>query len=324
MKDTNIEYIANLKKLKKDELAGIITKYNDLASIFNGFEFEDKKASKDNLANFLEENKYKYLKNLVMSLDLNDFETLKILLTKKCDTEYLNSNKDFINYLLDSRVIWQKDDLEITSDVKEALKKIIKEKEVVSHIKKWNSLYKFVDGIIVAYGVISRKHFETLINDLEEKDMIIQKLEFYYKKDYLIDSNKIISTKLSNKKKIDNYLKNVKYKEFTQKEFVAMGMNNYHHGIKSYKKLIKMLKSNYVFKKKDIEFVDLNIVIPYLYNSLNEEEVALKNLENIITDLFEFKGDKLKEKMLSEVKAIREEFPLWEYRGYTKVEVNHE
>ena len=85
-----------------------------------------------------------------------------------------------------------------------------------------------------------------------------------------------------------------------------------------------MLKNNYVFRNSDIEFVDKNIVIPYLYNSLNEEDEARKSLEETIVTLFEFKGDKLKQKMLEEVMKIRDEFPLWEYRGFTKLEVGNE
>ena len=85
-----------------------------------------------------------------------------------------------------------------------------------------------------------------------------------------------------------------------------------------------MLKSNYIFRNKDIEFVDKFIVIPYLYNSLNEEEVAKENLEETVTKYFEFKGDKLKTKMLSEIMKIRDEFPLWEYRGFSKMEEKNE
>lgn len=84
-----------------------------------------------------------------------------------------------------------------------------------------------------------------------------------------------------------------------------------------------MLKSNYIFKNKDIEFIDKYIVIPYLYNSLNEEEIAKNNLEETIIKYFEFKKDKLKNKMLEEVTKIRDEFPLWEYRGYSKKEVKN-
>ena len=101
-----------------------------------------------------------------------------------------------------------------------------------------------------------------------------------------------------------------------------MGSSIYHHNIKSYKTFIRVLKRNYVFSKDDIVFIDNNIIIPYLYNSLNEEKIANKNLENTIINLFEFKGDKLKQKILSSVKLIREDFPLWEYRGFSKNEVN--
>ena len=85
-----------------------------------------------------------------------------------------------------------------------------------------------------------------------------------------------------------------------------------------------MLKNHYVFKNSDIAFIDKNIVIPYLYNSLNEEEKANKNLEDTILSLFEFKGDKLRLKMIEEITEIRSEFPLWEYRGYTKKESKDE
>lgn len=324
MKETNVEFIAYLKKLKKEELLKIIEMYNKLAIIFNNDSYENKKASKDDLANFLEEHKYQYLKSLIMSLDLEDYEVLKMLINKNCDTEFLNAHKDFINYLITYKVLWQKNDLEITLDIKDVLKEIIKDKEVINYIKKWNYIYKLVDGIIIAYGVISKKDFDKIIGNIEEHEQIMPKLEIYYKKSYLIDKTKIVSNKLTNKSKINKYLKDVKLKEFKIKDFALLGTNNYHHDIKSYKKFIKMLKSNYVFKKKDILYVDVNIVIPYLYNSINEEQVALEKLEATIIDLFEFKGDKLKTKMLEEIKKIRDEFPLWEYRGFTKLEVNHE
>ena len=112
------------------------------------------------------------------------------------------------------------------------------------------------------------------------------------------------------------------YKKFTIKEYIALGRSIYHHNIKSYRKFIRMLKNYYVFKKKDIEFVDKYIVIPYLYNKINEEEVAKCILEETIVKLFEFKGDKLKTKMLTEIVKIRNEFPLWELSGHSKMEGN--
>lgn len=318
------EYEDYLKKLSKEKLLGIVTEYNKLCTIYGKEKINvNKKDKKEEVIKVIGEIKEDYFKYLVMGLDLNDLNVLKQLVFKKVTNDYLNANKDCIEYLLDKCVLFQENDLMLSWDVKNILKKTIKDKEVVKEVKKSNRLYKLVDGIIVAYGVVSKKYFD-IIMEKEEIEHVIEKLENYYKKEYVIDNKKIMSNKLSNKKRISSYLKNNKYKMFTNKEFIEMGNNNYHHEIKCYKRFIKMLKNNYVFRSSDIEYVDKNIVIPYLYNSLNEEDIAKKNLEDIVINLFEFKGDKLKQKMLDEIMKIRDEFPLWEYRGFTKLEVNNE
>ena len=305
--------------LKKDELIKIITDYNKMCEIFDETKIEDTKSKKDVLVEKINEIKNKYLKYLIMSLDLKDYESLKNIL-KKNDTKTLNEHKELINYFIDKHIIFQKDNLEVPNDLE--FKRCFKNKDILKYVKKWNRIYDLANGIIIAYGVVSKKYFSFIISGIEEKDKIISKLEFYYKKEYIIEDKMIVSTKLSNKKRINKYFKDNNYKCFTNKEYVEMGKNIYHHNIKSYKKLIKTLKNFYVFKNKDIKFIDDNIVIPYLYNSLNEEDIANKNLEETIISLFEFKGDKLKNKLLQEISKIRNEFPLWEYRGFTKMEVN--
>ena len=319
------EYEDYLKKMSKEKLLGIVTDYNKFSTIYGKESINvNKKDKKEDVIKVIGEIKEDYFKYLVMSLDLEDFAVLKQLVTKKVNNDYLNAFKNCIEYFIAKAIVFQENDLMLAWDTKDMLKKIIKDKEVVKEIKKSNRLYKLVDGIIVAYGVVSRKYFDMIMDKEEEKEQIIEKLDNYYKKEYVIDNKKIMSNKLSNKKRINSYVKNDKYKMFTNKEFIEMGNNNYHHGIKCYKRFIKMLKNNYVFRNSDIEYVDKNIVIPYLYNSLNEEEIAKKNLEDTVTKLFEFKGDKLKQKMLEEIMKIRDEFPLWEYRGFTKLEVNNE
>ncbi len=318
------EYQDYLQKLSKEKLQGIIDDYNNLGNIFNYDSINTKKLKKEELIGKINEIKDNYFKYFVMSLDLKDFNTLKQLTLKKINNDFLNENRDFINYLLDKEILFQEQELMISWDTIDSLKNIIKDKEVVKYVKNGDRIYKLVDGIIVAYGVLSRKYFDMLINDLENHEQIIPKLDYHYKKEYIIDIKKIYSSKLTNKKRITRYVKNDKYKMFTNKEFVEMGISTYHHNIKAYKRFIKMLKNNYVFRNSDIEFVDKNIVIPYLYNSLNEEDDARKSLEETVTTLFEFKGDKLKQKMLEEIVKIRDEFPLWEYRGFTKLEVKNE
>lgn len=318
------EYQDYLEKLNKEKLQSIIDDYNLLGKVFNYESINTKRQKKEDLLKQIAEIKDNYFKYFVMSLDLKDFNTLKQLVFKKVNDDYLKENREFINYLLAKNILFQEQELMLAWDISDLLKKLIRDKEVIKYVKIWNRIYKLVDGIIVAYGVVSRKYFDIIVSGIDNHEQIIPKLEYYYKKEYLIDSKKIMSTKLTNKKRINRYVKNDKYKMFTNKEFVEMGNSTYHHGIKSYKRFIKMLKNNYVFRNSDIEFVDKNIVIPYLYNSLNEEDEAQKNLEETVITLFEFKGDKLKQKMFAEIMKIRDEFPLWEYRGFSKLEVNNE
>ncbi len=317
-------YITFLQKLTKEKLQKIIDDYNLLADIYLMNKIDTKKNKKNEIINKIIEIKDDYLQCFVMSLDKKDFAILKNLLSKKIKNDFLNENREFINCLLNKQFIFQEDNLTISRDIYLSLINIIKNKNIIKYIEKWDRLYKLIDGMIVAYGVIDRKYFDIITDGIGDKNLLIPKLTYYYKKDYLIDNKKLVSLKMSNKKRINNYLKNQKYKMFKNNEFIAMANNKYHHNIKSYKKFIKMLKSNYVFKNSDIEFVDQKIVIPYLYNSLNEEEIAKKNLIDTIETLFEFKGDKLKNKIIEEICKIRDEFPLWEYRGFSKNEVKDE
>lgn len=317
-------YIIFLQKLTKEKLQSIIDDYNQLSNIFNFDKVDTKKMKKNDIISKIIEIKEEYLRYFVMSLDKQDYEILKNCLSKKVKNDYLNEKRDFIKYMLNKNLIFQEDNLIIPRDIYMCLINLLKEKEISKYIEKWDRIYKLVDGIIIAYGAIDRKYFDIIISGIEDNKLIIPKLEYYYKKDYAIDNKKIVSLKLTNKKRINNYLKNTNYKMFKNSDFVAMADSKFHHNIKSYKKFIKMLKSNYIFKNNDIKFVDQKIVIPYLYNSLNEEEIAKNNLIDTITTLFEFKSDKLKNKMLEEIVKIRDEFPLWEYRGFSKSEVKDE
>lgn len=319
MIESEISYEEYLKSLKKDELNSIVVNYNKLCSIYGFKKLENKKLKKEALVNEILECLNDYLKGVIMSLDKEDFEAIKSIL-KNNNNEVLNQYKNLINYLKSLKIIYQSDNLQIPKEILEVIKKLIKDKEVANYIKENDYLYKLSEGIIIAYGVIDLNDFKEII----KHEYIIDLLDFYYKKDFDITDEMLLSKKLTNKKRINKYYKDKDYQQFSLKDFLALGNNSYHHSIKAYKKFIKMLKNNYVFKKRDLDFVDINVVIPYLYNSLNEEEIASKNLEDTVISLFEFKGEKLKQKMLQEIKLIRKDFPLWEYRGHTKNEKEHE
>lgn len=315
-------YKEYLNTLTKNNLVAIVKDYHELCDIYNfdkGLNIEKKK--KQDVLDYIIDNINNYLVFFVKSLDLTDFEILKLIISnpKKVTDEFLVENREFINFLLTKSILFQKENLEIPNDINHILKNILNDKNVSLYVKKCNRVYMISSGLVVAYGVVDKGYFEKRLKDLDENALL--KVAYYYKKDYVIEEKRVVSKKLSNKKKINKYLKNQNYKEFTNKELSELGESIYHHEIKSYKKLIKMLKNNYVFKNNDIMYVDKVIIIPYLYNSLNEEEVANKTLEETVIKLFEFKGETLKNKMLENIKKVREDFPLWEYRGKSKNEV---
>lgn len=317
MLEQNKTFKEYLSILKKEELINIINDYNKLCIIFDYPKIEELKGKKEELIDSINNVKNNYFKGIIMLLDNEDFTNLTTIIKKESE-ELLSANKVLVNYLKSKHVFYTLDNLCIPSDIN--LKKIISSKEVREKEKRNDSIYKMMDGIIIAYGVIDFKYFDIITSSVKNNKKIISILDFYYKKDYKILSDRIITNKLTNKKRINRYFKDSNYKAFTTKDFIKMGNNTYHHEIKAYKKFIKMLKNHYIFKNNDIIYIDKNIVIPYLYISLNEEEKANKNLEDTILSLFEFKGDKLRLKMLEEITEIRSEFPLWEYRGYTKKE----
>ena len=79
-----------------------------------------------------------------------------------------------------------------------------------------------MDGIIIAYGVIDIKYFNIIISSIDNFNLIIPKLEFYYKKDYKVLMDRIITNKLNNKKRINRYFKDKNYKSFTIKDYIKI------------------------------------------------------------------------------------------------------
>ena len=205
------EYADYLQKLSKEKLQSIIDDYNKLGSIYNLDVVNTKKLKKDDLIKKIDELKNDYFKYWIMSLDLKDFNILKQLVFRKVNDEFLHENRDFINLLLEKSILFQEQELMMVWDISALIKELTKNKEVVKTVKIWDRIYKIVEGIIVAYGVISRKYFDKIVSEIENNELILPKLDYYYKRDYIIDDKKIMSNKLNNKKRINSYLKNDNY-----------------------------------------------------------------------------------------------------------------
>lgn len=307
----NKKFVDYISKLKVKELNKILEDYNLICKIYKMEEVEYTNLKKKELVKLIDKIKLDYIKGIISLLNKSDYHNL-ILLLKNNNIDFLNECRDLINYLSSKHVLWLDDGLVIPQDIN--LKEIVKGSK--KNIYETDYLYTLIDGIMIAYGVVDLKYLDSLV----KIDNYLDMLEFNYHKDYLLDKDMLVSKKLSNKKRIERYYKDNNYCHYTLREFVLMGESLYHHEIKAYKKFIKMLKTYYVFSNKDIKFIDEKVVIPYLYNSINEEDIAYKNLEEVITELFEFKGRKLMDKMLLEIVKIRNYFPLWELRGHRKEE----
>jgi len=180
MIEIGVNYIEYLKKLKKEDLTKIINDYNKLCDIYKEEKIEDAKSKKDVLVEKINEIKDKYLKYLIMSLDLNDYNNLKEVL-KKNTTKVLNEHKELINYFIEKRIVFQKDNLEVPNDLE--FKVCFKNKEINNYVKKWSRIYDLVNGMIIAYGVISKDYFSFVTSGIENKEEILPKLDFYYKKE---------------------------------------------------------------------------------------------------------------------------------------------
>ena len=301
-----------LEKLSKKELIEIINSFHVLSDLNN----EQRSTTitgekKDILVDYLKDYYPKYIKYIIKLLDKDDYNSL-IKMIKK--SSIIGIDNEFLKYLNNKYILFNN---EMDKDTYNNIKIIIKKKRYKKIVLDNTKYYNLAKGIIIAYGVIDINKFKEIINN----DYYNKAIELYYKKEYVIDNKKVYSNKLTNKRRINKYLKNTDIKEFKQKEFIDLGNNKYHHSIKSYKKLIRILKRKYIFKNYDIMFLDNFIITPYLYSSLNEEKQVSDDLNKVIDKYFEFNNTNLKRVIIKNISEVKNEFPLWEKRGKSLKEV---
>lgn len=315
-------YSNYLENLKKDELNKIVKDYHEICDIYDFEQGKNiTKKNKKEIIDYITYNINNYIPSLIKLLDKNDYEILKNIIKnyKKLNNECIKENKQFFDYLISKQILFVSKTTKMPKDIYNLIKATIIDKSTTKEITKNNYLYDLAKGLVIAYGVIDKKMFVDKLKKVDLKALL--KIEYYYKKTYIITKDMVITKKITNKEKTKKYLNNTVCKEFKNKELINLARLKYHHNLKSYKKLLKTLKNNYVFKTEDINFIDKELIIPYLYNSLSEEDSAYKKMLKKVDNLFEFNNDKLKNKIIKLIIDIRNNFPIWEYRGFSKSEV---
>ena len=298
-----------LDNASKSELSKVLNSFNELSNIFGYDVLVPVGLKKEELVNYLINNKKTYITCIIKTLNYMEY-------TELLKGKYSNKLFKYIEslYLVDS-------DGNVYSDIQLLFKELLKNKKVIMNAKKMSEIETIIDGMIVAYGVISIEYFEEVLSKYCNVDGILEILKIKSHDNYIINNKMLLSTLLTNKNRIVRYYDDENYKEFSIKELKELGNNIYHHSIRYYKSLMKILNNNYVFGKKDIKFIDESIIIPYLYTSLNEESDAKDILVKKLEDFFEFREEKIRTRIYDNIVGIRECFPLWEYRGFSIVEV---
>ena len=293
------EYKKHLNSLKKEELLDLVSLYNE----YNHLNKDITKLKKNEIISYIIENINKYISFVITTMDKNTFKLMKKNIKDDKVIQYLNNYKLVI-----------KDN--IPDDILVIIKKIIKQKKTKNIIAYNDKIYYVINGIIIAYGTI---YLDELENIIGKENLLLVKVNPL--KNYELANDYIHYQSLKNKRKINSLNKNKDKRTFTLKEYQKLGNSTYHHTNRYYKKLINILKSNYNFKKHDIMFLDEVIIIPYLYNNVKDEIIALDNLSNNMDMYFEFTHNNLKKRIISYIQKIKEDFPIWEYWGKSINEV---
>ncbi len=306
-----VSYYEIIKNLKKEMLITIINKFHAFCEVFNyPMAVEVNKLKKEDIINYLVDKQKVYLKFIIESLDYKTFKTLKKLSKKKINNTTSNDWNVLSTYGLVTNESIGKDTFIL-------LKKYVSQKSAVKRVKENSKIYAIAEGIIVAYGVLPLDDFKKLLGNEENYKLVWLHASLNYE----INEDKVISKKLSNKRKINKYCRDKNLKEFGVTDFRRLGEETYHHYNRQYKKLMHEIKSNYIFRKHDIMFLDSVVIIPYLYNNSSDEKEAAEALDATIEKYFEISRINLKNDIITKIKELKKSFPMWELRGYTISEV---
>lgn len=282
----------NLKKSQKvDLLFNNLDKYLDsLVKLFNEYEY---KAFK------LLSKRKNYKKSLLSEIEIHILEMLKLY-----NLVYIETKKNEEYY-------------HIYSDIKKVLFKTIS-KNNYKYILLWEDKLNFVKGIINIFGIVSlddlflvyTKNFsetkEQLFNVLN-KQISIHK---YYKIGEIKKKIYIYNYNFSSLKLAEEFINENDLDKYGYLTYIEYGNRTFEYN-KEYKKLIKLIKRNYVYKKSDLlKFINVSL---NKYVDLYQIDIdkAQKFLEKSLKDKFEFKNIELENKLMTQIEKLAKEEPRW-------------
>lgn len=238
---------------------------------------------------------------------------------------------DFLNTLNRNYLAIKENDKTfiIPKDVLSIINKKINKKDVLDKIKENTSEYQLLLGFIDAYGVIDFEQFYNSYAKLYKlhHDDALERIKFYseYFSEFKVYKEKtkyyLTSNNINNLKECKKYInKKENYKIYTNEELKDIHTFKYMEDFRSYKKLIKYIRTNYDINKNNIKVVNKWVLIPYLQEYQLDKNVAKDKLLELVDKYFEINTEKQKQKFATLAEGMAMDYPSWRLNGYSEKE----
>ncbi len=309
-----------LEDKKIQEIDLIINKFSELSEL--SLKYNNLKKSQK-IALFIN-NLDNYLENLVKIFSEDEYKVFKLLSKRKSYKKSLLSETE-INILEILKVynlayIETKKNEEyyyIYPDIKKMLFKTIN-KNNYKYILLWKDKINFVRGIINVFGIVS---FDDLFliytkNYSETKEQLLKVLNKqisihkYYKIGEIKKKIYIYNYNFSSLKLAEEFINENDLDKYGYLTYIEYGNRTFKYN-KEYKRLIKLIKRNYVYKKTDLmKFINISLN-KYVDLYQIDVDMAQKFLKKCLKDKFEFKNDELESKLMIQIEKLAKEEPRW-------------
>jgi hypothetical protein len=319
------DYLDNNTKINNEKL---INKFNKLYNTYYNknkkLKREDKKTEINDLYLFLDD----YLKCLVLNLSYDNIKILKkTLKNNKSRKIELNNKELFIYSFLDKYSLCftmkEKNNIVyiIYNDVKDTLYKLLKDEATINLVKKNDLKISLIKGIIEAYGALNidelkdfyqkfypKDDFKEILNLINCNTILNNNFKIQKdKKGKLIVFSKYFKT-LDDTKKI--FKKKVAKPVYTYDEYISYGSHDFIYN-NEYNNLLKLIKHNYVFNSSDLDEFKEIILYPFIVKYKMEDKNSEKELKENIKLRFEYKNDKLEDRIFKQIILVAINEPVW-------------